>query len=70
LQERYNITSDDKTKAFIGGGCASIVGQTIIVPFDVISQYMMLLGYTTAKHSRDQCYKTFYGRKLPLFIIS
>lgn len=26
------------------GGCASVVGQTIIVPFDVISQHMMIVG--------------------------
>lgn len=34
----------DGTKALIGGGCASLVGQTIIVPFDVISQHAMVLG--------------------------
>jgi len=33
-----------KVKALIGGSCASVVGQTIIVPFDVISQHLMLLG--------------------------
>lgn len=33
-----------RTKALIGGGCASLVGQTIIVPFDVISQHAMVLG--------------------------
>uniref|UniRef100_A0A1L8DZY3 Putative mitochondrial carrier protein n=1 Tax=Nyssomyia neivai TaxID=330878 RepID=A0A1L8DZY3_9DIPT len=33
-----------RTKALIGGGCASVVGQTLIVPFDVISQHMMVLG--------------------------
>ncbi|XP_026748127.1 solute carrier family 25 member 44 isoform X2 [Trichoplusia ni] len=27
-----------------GGGCASLVGQTIIVPFDVLSQHLMVLG--------------------------
>jgi hypothetical protein len=31
LQESYNITSDAKTKAFIGGGCASLVGQVRLV---------------------------------------
>lgn len=43
-----------QTKALIGGGCASVVGQTIIVPFDVISQHVMVLGMggkTTGKHS-------------------
>lgn len=33
-----------RTKALIGGGCASLVGQTIIVPIDVISQHLMVLG--------------------------
>lgn len=49
ILESYNVTNNDKVKAFVGGGCASLVGQTIIVPFDVISQHMMLLGYTTSK---------------------
>lgn len=35
---------DSATRAMIGGACASLVGQTIIVPFDVISQHMMILG--------------------------
>lgn len=34
----------DKVKAILAGGAASLVGQTIIVPFDVISQHMMVLG--------------------------
>lgn len=36
--------SNNKIKALIGGSCASVVGQTIIVPFDVISQHLMMLG--------------------------
>lgn len=31
-------------KSLLAGGCASLVGQTLIVPFDVISQHMMVLG--------------------------
>lgn len=31
-------------RALVGGGCASLVGQTIIVPFDIISQHIMVLG--------------------------
>ncbi len=34
-------------KAFVGGGIASVVGQTIIVPFDVISQHLMIIGQMT-----------------------
>lgn len=37
---------DNKVKALVGGSCASLVGQTIIVPFDVISQHIMVLGLT------------------------
>ena len=39
LRQRGYGTS---TKAIVAGGCASLVGQTIIVPFDVISQHMMV----------------------------
>ncbi|XP_014232620.1 solute carrier family 25 member 44 [Trichogramma pretiosum] len=35
---------DSRIKALVGGGCASIVGQTIVVPFDVLSQHLMVLG--------------------------
>lgn len=38
-----------RVKALVGGGCASLVGQTIIVPFDVISQHAMVLGM--ARHA-------------------
>lgn len=34
----------NKVKAIVAGGAASLVGQTIIVPFDVISQHIMVLG--------------------------
>lgn len=30
------------TKAIVAGGAASLIGQTIIVPFDVISQHIMV----------------------------
>lgn len=33
-----------RTKALLAGGCASLIGQTMIVPFDVISQHSMVLG--------------------------
>lgn len=44
LSSQYNIHPQVKT--LIAGGSASLVGQTIIVPFDVISQHLMLLGLT------------------------
>ena len=42
LQQRG--VRDSQVRALAGGACASLVGQTIIVPFDVISQHMMVLG--------------------------
>lgn len=38
---------EGRAKALAGGACASLVGQTIIVPFDVISQHAMVLGMST-----------------------
>ncbi|XP_059054972.1 solute carrier family 25 member 44 [Achroia grisella] len=39
---KYDVSP--RMKSFIAGGCASMVGQTIIVPFDVLSQHLMVLG--------------------------
>lgn len=41
---QVNNVTDSRLRALIGGGCASLVGQTIIVPIDVISQHLMMLG--------------------------
>ncbi|XP_030746433.1 solute carrier family 25 member 44 isoform X2 [Sitophilus oryzae] len=35
---------DSRLRALVAGGCASLVGQTIIVPFDVLSQHLMMIG--------------------------
>lgn len=45
--------SGDRAKALVAGGCASMVGQTLIVPFDVISQHAMVLGMGGAKASKS-----------------
>jgi len=36
--------ADTRVKSLVAGGCASLVGQTIVVPFDVLSQHLMVLG--------------------------
>nr|CAG4647182.1 EOG090X08ST [Megafenestra aurita]SVE92484.1 EOG090X08ST [Megafenestra aurita] len=41
---QVNNVTDTRLRALIGGGCASLVGQTIIVPIDVISQHLMMIG--------------------------
>ncbi|GJQ83817.1 hypothetical protein Trydic_g5675 [Trypoxylus dichotomus] len=38
---------DSRVRALIAGGIASMVGQTIIVPFDVLSQHLMMMGINT-----------------------
>ncbi|CAH1109046.1 unnamed protein product [Psylliodes chrysocephalus] len=43
-----NVSSS--LRALIAGGCASAVGQTIIVPFDVLSQHLMMMGV----HGREE----------------
>lgn len=41
-----------RIKSLVAGGCASLVGQSIIVPFDVISQHAMVLGMGV--HTKDK----------------
>lgn len=36
--------AEDRTKSLVAGGVASLVGQSLIVPFDVISQHAMVIG--------------------------
>ncbi|XP_043600079.1 solute carrier family 25 member 44 [Bombus pyrosoma] len=43
---------DSRVKALIAGGAASLVGQTIVVPFDVLSQHLMVLGINYNKRGR------------------
>lgn len=50
-----NIT-DSKIKGLIGGGCGSLVGQTIITPFDVVSQHMMVLGQLKNKNAANSSF--------------
>lgn len=42
---------DSRLRALVAGGCASLVGQTIIVPFDVLSQHLMMIG-TVSKENK------------------
>jgi len=36
--------TDQRLRSSIAGGCASVVGQTMMVPIDVVSQHLQLLG--------------------------
>lgn len=52
LLTQYN--SPPSLKAVVGGGAASLVGQTVIVPFDVISQHLMVLGLSHYKGNHSK----------------
>jgi len=56
LSSQYNIHPQLKT--VLAGASASVVGQTIIVPFDVISQHLMLLGLIE-RNSQKKVQKCF-----------
>lgn len=43
-REPLALRIDSLVKALIAGGAASLVGQTIVVPFDILSQHLMVLG--------------------------
>ncbi|XP_064596418.1 solute carrier family 25 member 44-like [Liolophura sinensis] len=51
LKEKLHV-NNNKIRSFLGGGAASIVGQTMTVPVDIISQHMMLLGSRLQKDGR------------------
>lgn len=62
---------DSKIKALIAGGAASLVGQTIVVPFDVLSQHLMVLGIgNSGKHGRIYVDKVREGRLSTCFFVS
>ena len=51
MATRFDI-HDLVLRAAVGGLCASVVGQMITVPFDIVSQHMMLLGGDQTKETK------------------
>ncbi len=41
------IVKDNRFRSFIAGFCASLAGQTFMVPVDVVSQHLMMFDHTT-----------------------
>lgn len=41
-------------RSMVAGGVASVFGQTIIVPFDVVSQHLMMLGLSTNNANKNK----------------
>lgn len=42
LVTNYTDISDSKAKAFLSGGISSAISQTLVIPFDVVSQHIMM----------------------------
>lgn len=47
----YTNISDSKSKAFLSGGISSAMSQTLIIPFDVVSQHIMMALNTRRNNS-------------------
>lgn len=47
--------TDSKVRSLIAGACASTVGQTTVVPIDIVSQHLQMLGLNN--HSSDKATK-------------
>lgn len=60
----YTSISDSKTKAFLSGGISSTISQTLIIPFDVVSQHIMMALNTRSADSltsaRSKLKSTFF----------
>ncbi|XP_060516524.1 solute carrier family 25 member 44 [Cylas formicarius] len=50
LLKKQNV--DSRLRALVAGGAASLVGQTIIVPFDVLSQHLMMMGIASTERDK------------------
>lgn len=52
LLSSYGKIQDTSIRSLIAGGIGSIIGQTIITPFDIVSQHMMVIsGKKKGKHT-------------------
>lgn len=54
LVTNYTNISDSKAKAFLSGGISSAMSTTLITPFDVISQHIMIALYTGRQSTSNQ----------------
>ena len=58
------LTANIYVMAFVGGAAGSVVGQTISVPLDVISQHLMLVGQKSAKSNSSSGRGASYASSL------
>lgn len=50
----YGNVSNNTLKSLVGGACASVVGQTIVIPVDIISQHIMVLGQRVSPDGKSR----------------
>lgn len=53
LMDHTSLT-DQRVRSFIAGGCASIVGQTLVVPVDIVAQHLQMLGMGWQQHDEHK----------------
>lgn len=46
-------------RSMVAGGVGSVFGQTIIVPFDVVGQHLMMLGLSTNSKDKNKLVSHF-----------
>ena len=56
LAEQTPLT-DQRIRSLIAGGCASVIGQTTVVPIDVVSQHLQLLGLGVQQSKKGQLHQ-------------
>lgn len=54
LITNYTNISDTKAKAFLSGGISSALNQTLVIPFDVISQHIMVALNNRRKQGQSE----------------
>jgi solute carrier family 25 protein 44 len=56
-----NSSFSDKAANFVGGACASLVSQTVVVPLDIVSQRMMISGQGMSRNQSRQHDRGFFS---------
>lgn len=56
-----------EVRSMVAGGVASVCGQTLIVPFDVVSQHLMMLGLSSSSADKNKTASLIHTQQLFLF---
>ena len=57
--------SNNQLRSFIAGGCASAVGQTSMVPIDIVSQHLQMIGQKDAVSGKTLRVKSLDHLEIP-----